>query len=233
MKETLNQIYDDLNKQLFVPMVFYLPRKIWNLIDEKRWDDKIFDNVFDKVVIIKPDGSDVLLENEPSYFHLLIKKERLDKTTFKLLNLQQDLEEKQFKFLLNKYCLQLDFLRRVSMWMVENIQEDIKDINNETLMTFELQKTCFDEHWKYVQENFVGAPKVEETISETILNKKDFKSFQDLINPSGILSSSIKTKSNNEEATIAPKKPKKEKKILVTEEEATTFLLRTVFNMKI
>lgn len=233
MKETLDQIYDDMAKRLYIPMIFYIPRRIWSQFDEKKWEDEIFDNVFDKVVIVKPDGSDVLLEDEPSYFHLLIKKERLDKSTFRLLSLQKELDEKQFKFLLNKYGTQLDFFRRISTWMVENIQKDIKDLNNETLMSFELQQTYFEEHWHYVQENFVEAPKIEKINTEAILNKKDFKSFQDLMNPSGILSSSIKTNSNNEEATIVPKKPKKEKKILVTEEEAKDFLLRTVFNMKL
>jgi len=232
MKETLNQIYDDLVKQLYVPMVFYFPRRIWNLIDEKKWKDKIYENVFDKVVLIKPDGTDALLNNEPSYYHLLIKKERLDKSTFKLLNLQNDLDEKQFKFLLNKYCLQLDFFRKVTMWMVENIKMDINDLNDEISMSFELQKTLLEEHWKYVQENFVDAPKIEETNAETTLSKKDFKSFQDLMKPSGILSNTINIETVKKDEAKTIKKTKKGKKILVTEEEATDFLLRTVFNIK-
>lgn len=233
MKETLNQIYDDLNKGLFVPMVFYIPRRVWNQFDKKKWDDKIYDNVFDKVVLIKPDGSDALLNNEPSNHHLFIKKSRLDKNTFKLLDLQNDLDKKQFKFLLNKYCLQLDFCRRVSIWMMENVKKDIEDLNQETLISFELQQTSFKEHWQYVQENFVDSPKIKETTSETLLSKKDIKSFQNLMNPSGILTSPIETKPDSKEEINKPKKQKKEKKILVTEEEATNFLLRTVFNMKL
>ncbi|GGG32268.1 hypothetical protein [Bizionia arctica] len=233
MKETLDQIYDEIAKRLYIPMIFYIPRRIWNQFDKEKWEDKIFDNVFDKVVIVKPDGSDILLEDAPSYFHLLIKKERLDKSTFKLLNLQPDLEEKQFNFLLNKYCLQLDFFRRVSKWMVENIQQDVKEINNEILMSFELQQTTFEEHWQYIQENFVDAPKIKEIKADSILSTKDFESFQDLMKPTGILSRTIDVEVKNEKVVLKPKRSKKEKKILVTEEEATDFLLKTVFNMKL
>jgi len=233
MKETLNEIYEEMTKGLFVPLIFYFPRRIWNQFDKRKWDDKMFEDAFDHVVLIKPDGSDALLNNELSNRYFFIKKERLDKNTFKLLDLQKDLDEKQFKFLLDKYCHQIDFCRRISMWMVQNVQTDITDLTKETFMSFELQQNSFNEHWKYVQENFVDAPKMEEAPTDGILNKKDFKAFQDLMKPAGILSGAISTTTDKEEEVKTPKKPKKEKKILVTEEEANTLLLRTVFNLDI
>jgi hypothetical protein len=233
MKETLNEKYNDMTKRLYMPMIFYFPRRIWSQFDKKKWNDKMFDNVFDKVVLIKPDGTDALLNNELSNHHFFIKRERLDKNTFKLLDLQKDLDSKQFKFILNKYCQQLDFIRRISKWMVGNIHKDINGLNKETFLSFEMQQNSFNEHWKYVKESFVDAPKIEDVTTDTFLSKKDFKSFQDLMNPSGILLSTNNKETQVEKGIIKPKRPRKEKKILVTEEEATNFLLKTVFNLEL
>ncbi|WP_417237663.1 hypothetical protein [Bizionia sp.] len=239
MKETLNKIYDDLTKQLYIPLVFYIPRRIWNQFDKAKWNDKEYDHLFDKVVLIKPDGSNALLNDEQSSQHVMIKKERLDLNTFKLLELQTDLDTKQFDFILNKYITQLDFIKRISIWLNENIQKDIESLKQDTLFSFQLQQKAIIDHWTYVQENFIGAALLDETTNEVILNKKDFRSFQDLMNPSGVFPRNfeIEPKGDVEEnnaiskVTEKPKTPKKEKKIHVTEEEATAYLLRTVFNM--
>lgn len=240
MKLTLNKIYDDMTKRLYVPMVFYIPRRIWNQFGKEKWDESMYDNLFDMVVLIKPDGSNALLNEEQSSQYLMVKKERLDLNTFKLLELQSDLVEKQFDFILTKYCMQLDFIKRVSIWMVENVQKDIESLKQETYLSFQLQQKAIIDHWKYVQENFVGITQLDKTTDDIVLNKKDFKSFQELMNPSGGFQGSVDTEPNSnierkvetEELPEIPKKLKKEKKILVTEEEATAFLLKTVFNMK-
>ncbi|MBP94226.1 MAG: hypothetical protein CMC55_08935 [Flavobacteriaceae bacterium] len=232
MKETFNQIYEDMTKRLYVPMVFYIPRRIWNQFDKEKWNDKEYNNLFDKVVLIKPDGSNALLNNEQSSHHIMIKKERLDLNTFKLLEIQGDLDTRQFDFILNKYITQLDFIKRISMWMFENVQKDIESLKQETYLSFQLQQKAIIEHWKYVKENFVGITQINKTTNEIVLNKKDFKSFKEFMNPSGIFPSATQTKSKAREEDLKPQKQKKVKKILVTEEEATDFLLRTVFNMK-
>ncbi|TYB77951.1 hypothetical protein ES676_01660 [Bizionia saleffrena] len=232
MKESFNQIYIDMTKRLYVPMVFYIPWRVWNQFKNEKWEDSSYNNLFDKVVIIKPDGSNALLNNEQSSHHIMIKKERLDLNTFKLLELQNDLDAKQFDFILNKYITQLDFIKRISMWMFENVQKDIEDLKQETSLSFQIQQKAIIEHWAYVQENFIGITQIDETTNEIILNKKDFKSFKELMNPSGVFPSVTQTKSKTKEEAEKPKKLKKEKKILVTEEEATIFLLNTVFNIK-
>ncbi len=216
-----------MNRLLFFPMLFYFPRRVWDLVGKEKWEDKVYDNLFDNIIILKSDGSNTLLNNEPSYHHLFIKKERLDKNTFRLLDIQTDLKEEQFKFILSKYCVQLDFCRRVSIWMVENIYQDMKDISKETFQSFELQQTFFEEHWKYIQKSFVDVPVVKKTGNEDVLIEKDLKSFKDLMSPTGLLSGAIK-----EQTSSSLSKPKKENKIRVTEKEATDFLLKTVFNMK-
>ncbi|TYB78203.1 hypothetical protein [Bizionia myxarmorum] len=232
MKETFNQIYEAMTKRLYVPMVFYMPRRIWNQFDKEKWNDKEYDNLFDKVVLIKPDGSNALLNNEQSSHYIMVKKECLDLNTFKLLELQSDLDAKQFEFILNKYITQLDFIKRISIWMFENVQKDIESLKQETYLSFQLQQKAIIEHWTYVQENFVGITQIDKKTNEIVLNKKDFKTFKDLMNPSGEFPSITQTKSNIKEEDEKPQQLKKEKKILVTEEEATDVLLRTVFNMK-
>ena len=224
MNETLNDVYIALTKQLYVPLVFYIPKRIWIQFNKDVWEDKLYDNLFDKVVLINSKGSNALLKNGKSIHHIVVKKERLDRNTFKLLELQNDLNKMQFQFLLNKYCTQLDFCRRMSSWFVENIREDIRGLKIENFQSFDLQQKSFEDHWDYVQDSFKDAPKIELSSNKEKLNKNDLKSFQDLIKPSGLFSGNIE----NEKI----KKTKKEKKILVTEEEATAFLLKTVFNME-
>ena len=231
MEESLNKIYDEMIERLYKPLIFYIPRRIWNQFDKDKWNAKMFDEVFDKVVLIKPDGQDIILNNEPSNFHIMFKVARLDKNTFKLLDIQKKTDSNQFDFLLNRYCVQLDFYRRVSKWMAENIQKDVKDNNEETLFSFEIQQSTFSKHWQYIQDTFVNGLKIEETKADSNLTNKDFKSLQDLMNQSSILPKAEAPESINENDTNIIKKPKKIKKVLLTEEEAERFLLRTVFHI--
>jgi hypothetical protein len=232
MNEKLYDIYNDITQRLYVPLVFYFPRKCWNLLGKDKWDDEIYDDVFDKVILIKKDGSETLVNNELSSSHLGLKHEFLDKNTFKLLEIHKSLDDQQFNFVLNKYLTQLDFCRRMSKWMLENVQNDIKGLNKEAILSFELQQKSFQDHWKYVQGSFVNVPTIDTKSNKKGLSESDLKSIQELIKPSGLLSNATKENPIREEVSNITDKPKKEKKVLVTEEEATDFLLRTVFNME-
>ncbi|MGY0393290.1 hypothetical protein ACW5R3_12120 [Bizionia sp. KMM 8389] len=234
MKETLNEVYDDMTKRLYMPMVFYIPRRIWNQFEGENWSDEMYNELFDRVVLIKSDGASSLLSKERASQYLIIKKERLDKLTFKLLELQKNLEDKQFKFILSKYVSQLDFCRKVSIWMLQNVKVDVEYLNTDMFLAFQLQQTAFQEHWIYVQENFSKSCESDDIRKTDFLGDSDLKSLQDLMNSTGVLSDTIKDKQNSKVVPVATKElkqSKKEKKELVTEEEATAFLLRTVFNM--
>ena len=226
MNESLDQFYNQLTQRLSQPLLFYFSRRLWNLVGKEQWEDEQFEHVFDTVILVKPDGSNMFLNNEPSTFHIIFQKEQFDKNMFQLLDAQKRLDEKQFKYLLDKYYVHLNFFVKTSSLMVDNIQNDIKDISQETLQSFRLQHSAYREHWSSVQQNFKETSLSKPLTLDKTLNEKELKSFQNLIFPTGILPN-IKNK-----ASLVPfKRTKRKKKILVTEEEATAFLLKTVFNI--
>ena len=224
MGESLNKIHEELISRLYKPLIFYIPRKFWLELDSEKWNDTKFDQVFDTVVLIKSDGSNQILNSDPSNYYILAKTVELNKCTFKLLDMKSRLNKSSFKFLIENYCQYIFFYRRISTWMLENVQNDIKSINKETLLSFEIQKKAFDKHWNYVNENFVSIAKMKQDRFNSKLTSKDFKTINALINnPS----------ETNFDKLSKSKKYKKEKKILITEQEAEDFLLKTVFNIKL
>ncbi|MCX7551842.1 hypothetical protein [Xanthomarina sp. F2636L] len=224
MEESLNKKQKELSSRLYKPLIFYIPRKFWVEMDGEKWNDKEFDALFDTVVLMKTDGSNKALQNGSSNYYLLSKTAELDRNIYALLEMRSKLDEDSFQFLAKKYCLDVAFYKRVSAWMLDHIQEDIPDANKETLLSFELQKTAFENHWEYLQKHFVPSAEIKRNIPEVNLTAEDFEIIQDLVgNP-------LQSKSENKNS---PKTTKKEKKILITEEAAEKFLLETVFNVKL
>lgn len=224
MEESLKNMHSKLVSSLYKPLIFYIPRKFWVEIDGEKWNDKEFDTLFDTVVLMKDDGSNQALKNGASNFYLLGKTAELDKNTYELLDLKTKLDTDSFHFLAEKYLLNVGFYKRISTWMLDHVHEDIPDINKENLLSFELQKTAFENHCDYIQKHFVPLENMELDVSNSNLTAKDFDSIRDLL---GSPLQPIKAIEN------PPKIKKKEKKILITEEEAEKFLLETVFNVKL
>ncbi|MFL0354760.1 hypothetical protein DI383_14200 [Flavobacteriaceae bacterium LYZ1037] len=219
----MNNKQKELSSRLYKPLIFYIPRKFWVEMDGEKWNDKEFDALFDTVVLMKTDGSNKALQNGASNYYLLSKTAELDKNTYALLEMRSKLDEDSFQFLAKKYCIEVAFYKRISTWMLDHIQEDIPEINNETLLSFELQKTTFENHWEYLQKHFVPSSEIKQTIPDSNSTAKDFEIIQDLVvNP-------LQSKNENKNS---PKTTKKEKKILITAAAAEKFLLETVFNVK-
>lgn len=224
MEESLSKKQKELTNSLYKPFIFYIPRKFWVEMDGDKWNDKVYDALFDTVVLMKSDGSNKAINNGASNYYLLQKTAELDKNTYALLEIRTKLDSDSFQFLAKKYCLEVGFYKRISTWMLNHVQEDVPDINKETLLSFELQKTAFENHWNYVQKHFVPSSQIKSYVSDTELTAKDFSTIQDLVgNP-------LESNSKIENST---KTNKKEKKILITGEEAEKFLLETVFKVKL
>ena len=220
----MNNKQRELTSSLYKPLIFYIPRKFWVEMDGEKWNDKEYDTLFDTVVLMKIDGSNNILNNGASSYYLLEKTAELDKNTYELLEMRTKLDSDSFHFLAKKYFMNVEFYKRISAWMLDHVQEDIPDVNKETLLSFELQKTAFENHWNYIHKHFVPSAKIKTNVSDADLTTKDFNIIQDLVgNP---LESKSKNKKN-------PNTTKKEKKILITGEEAEKFLLETVFNVKL
>lgn len=224
MEESINNIFSNLLSRLYKPLIFYIPRKFWVEIDGEKWNDKEYDSLFDTVVLMKTDGSNKALNNEASNYYILGKTSELDKNTYALIDLKDKLDKDSFHLLADKYNMNVTFYKRISAWMLSHVQEDVPALNKETLLSFELQKIAFENHWEHIQKHFVSSPEIKSHISDTNLTAKDFNFIQD------IMGNPLQSKKDIDKPT---KSKKKEKKILITGEEAETFLLETVFNVKL
>ncbi|WP_417200426.1 hypothetical protein [Bizionia sp.] len=230
METSLKDTYDELIKNLFKPLIFYIPRRFWIEIDDGKWMDKEFDQLFDSVVLVKPDGNNQLLHNGASNFHMLSKTSSLDKNTYGLLDLKARIEPESFRFLSERYSLSVAFYKKISNWMVMHIHEDVPDVNKETLMSFEIQKTSFDNHWDYIQKHFSVPEYAKNYFADDDLSANDVTTMRDIINgdsaPTENMFEKLKEKSSKNVK-------KKIKKILITETEVEQFLLETVFKVKL
>ncbi|WP_418510810.1 hypothetical protein [Corallibacter sp.] len=225
MEESLKNQHQKFIERLYKPFIFYIPRRLYTELDPKgNWDDEKFDDVFDTVVLIKEDGSNQALGDNPSNFYIFPKGLVLSKNTYDLFDLKEKLNAYSFRFLLDDYLKSLVFYVRISKWMHDNIRADIKDIREETLFSFEKQMEAIQEHWDYLQENFKKkSPQTSNPLGENI-KKEDLKAVNNLIK----ISNAVETKHS---INTKPKPKKTEKKILVTDEEAEKFLLKTVFKV--
>lgn len=233
MKESLNKIHDELIDRLYKPLIFYIPRKFWVEFDGEKWNDKEFDELFDTVVLIKRDGKNQALNNETSYFHILGKKEELDKNIYTLIDLKARLEISSFKFVIDKYCQHINFYIRVSTWLFEHVDNDIAEITQETINSFTFQKEAFEKHRNYLQKNFLTPKQKNDNGKIKSLTEEDLKSIRTLLNTSENVSTKKTITSREIENQEKTKIIKKEKKVLVTEKEAEKFLLKTVFNAQL
>ena len=224
---SLNDKYDELLSHFYKPLIFYIPRNFYNLFDGEKWNDKKFDAVFNTVLIIKPDGSDRILNNKPSNIHIIKKQARLDENIFRLINIHSDLDVNQFRFFIDKYVIQLEFYKKVSDWMLKNVESDVMDLSQETLISFRLQKDAFTKHWQDVHGNFLDGIQKKNVNENTALTKSDLKSIETLLN------NSITNKTPEIILTKKTTPLKKPKKKLVSESEVEKFILRTVFNVRL
>lgn len=230
METSLKDTYDELIKNLFKPLIFYIPRRFWIEIDDGKWMDKEFDHLFDLVVLVKPDGSNQLLHNGASNFHMLSKTSSLDKNTYRLLDLKARIEPESFRFLSERYSLSVAFYKKISTWMFEHLLEDVPDANKETRVSFEIQKTAFDNHWNYIQDHFSVPDYVKNHFSGQDLNANDVITMRDFMNGESVPTENMFEKLKEKTSKNVKKKIKK---ILIIETEAEQFLLETVFSVKL
>ncbi len=233
MEESLNKIYDELICRLYKPLIFYMPRKLWVEFDGKKWNDKQYDELFDTVVLIKGDGKNHALKNEPSYYHILGKTQALDKNTYTLIEVKAKLETSSFEFVIDKYCQYINFYIRVSVWLTEHVEKDIAELSQETLNSFVYQKEAFEKHRDYLQKSFLTPKQKQDEGTNKSLTEEDLKSIRTLLNVSDEVTTKEGIISSDFEPPETTKKAKKEKTVLMTEEEAEKYLLRTVFNVKL
>jgi hypothetical protein len=236
MGESLNKIHDELISRLYKPLIFYIPRKFWVELDGDKWKHKRFDEVFDTVVLMKSDGNNQVLNNDPSYFYILSKTTDLDKNIYTLLDMQAKLEANSFKFLIDKYNQHVNFYVRISTWLFENVQKDILEVTQEALKSFKHQRDAFIIHLEYIQNSFINNQIKPIKPFNTSLTDEDIKSIRGLINNASEVNKLVSEIPKSSESLIKfepIRKTQKEKKILVTDEEAEVFLLKTVFHLEI
>ncbi|MFC5194753.1 hypothetical protein ACFPH8_05380 [Bizionia hallyeonensis] len=230
MEKPLKDKHSALINSLYKPLIFYIPRKLWADLDDGKWLDKEFDPIFDTVVLMHEDGSNHVLNNDTSNYHMMSKGSALDKNIYELLDLKAQLTTEAFSFLSERYSLSVAFYKKVSSWMLEHVKLDIPAINGETLKSFEIQKLAFNSHWDYIQEHFSVPEHVKNHFAEVDLSSKEVIAMRDFMSDSEQKSGNIH---DNLQKAKNKSKKRKEKQVLITAEEAEKFLLETVFSVKL
>jgi hypothetical protein len=236
MVESLNHIQEELILRLYKPLIFYIPRKLFKEIEGFDWSNKKFDEVFDKLVLIKSDGSNQELGSNPSYFYILMKTAELEKNIYSLLEVKERYGKESFNFLISKYNQHVDFYIRITNWLLENVKEDISEVTQETLNSLTFQKDAFLAHRVYIQTKLIKVNQEKSSADNDKLTKGDLMSIKALLegNSSQFKESNdnpnVKSNRQDEEK---PQTVKNKKKLLITDKQAEDFLLQTVFKMKL
>ncbi|MBR9847517.1 MAG: hypothetical protein GYB35_16085 [Algicola sp.] len=224
MEKPLKDKHNELIHRLYKPLIFYFPRKLWADLDEM-WKDKKFDTVFNTVVLVQTNGDNYILDNGASSFELLGKASVLSENIYELLDLKAKLSSEAFCFLCERYSLSVAFYKHVSNWMLEHIEDYILDCSEETINSFKIQKEAFDEHWDYIEKQFLIPDHVVNYFDNAQLNKQDVLKTPDFITGDQLLTETIFEKLS--------KPIRSKKKVLITEEDAEKHLLKTIFNIPI
>lgn len=236
----LSEIYDAYIDILLEGYIFYVPKKVFSSFLLEQFEGKIDDDYFDNAhLIVKGDfGKGGLRELQRLQFEKVTKLEGI---YFDLVQLEQDLSQKQFEKLIHKYIDYVEFLASLAKWFAEHlgtyfeIEEDMEAYglfanqwNHFSMHFLELYR-AFGESYKYQITAFYS---VEEFIGKYLPDfvgrfEKFSRKFpfdyeeEDFIETTPIV-----------KPTPKKQKKKKQKRVLITDEQADLFLLETVFNVK-
>ena len=216
----LEKVFKELWQNLYKPFVFYIPKRLMPELDNK--------DALDMVILIDNQGFDSELKDQLCNHVILGKSMVLNENIFKLIDLNERLKEKQFQFFLEKYLEHVNFVVYISNWMYEHLQQDIKDLQEDTIQAFESQVNVFKRHVEDLRTHIIIPDQVlsSKTVNVSEFIERDLLDIKKALNINEDSSSQIPKK-------VIEELPIKPKKILplLTDEEAEIFLLETVFKI--
>ena len=157
--------------------------------------------------------------------NLLAKADLFESNLFKLFEVKKALAPDHFKVLLDKYYEQVNGHTFAVNWMLQNINNIFKSVDQNIFNLFILQAEQFNKHNTELAKHFSLTEK-DESAQNTILKQiKD--SYTSTENESEISQSTSSITPNSR----LQKAPLKKQKLVIDDHEVDAFLLTTVFNV--
>lgn len=215
--KTTNDIYEKLNNRITYPILLYMPTYLDKLLSEKK-DFEVLRNLFGFLLAVQSDEENFIANEDSNMLFMMDKAKILNRNLFDLMDAKANLSEEQFEFLLSKYKDQLDAFA----FIAETLKLDITSSKNKVLKKHKgyiiYQATTFYQHQLEVEKQFPTSQKSSYTI--------DLKSL--IFN-----SQQLSNKATGVEQQISNKPPTKKKRVIITNEEADSYLLQSVFHLKL
>ena len=230
---TMGEIFQKLSLNLMMASIMYLPKKLVELMftDSDDPDASIFLESSNKIFVIEKNGHNYFLKDESPYIEILSKRSLLDSNILLLLNLKGDHTDLAFEFILENYRDQLYLFENASLWLKDNLKNNIESFSNNTFKSFELQHELYLNHIQEINHRFNNPLKRLNELALNIRNRNNgLTELKTILSPHKMKNIVLGKKIDNT-AHFDKKSFMKELKN-TTKREAEQFLLQSVFNVK-
>lgn len=239
MSENASQkIYTDLGLSLWSDTMIYIPKEVFDKEKLSKIDFD-FNSILNKFLETGFKNSFTINEIGKDYTKFLTKGQGLDRLIFELLTHKTALETHKFNYILEKYHTQAEFYFYITGWLTKNLSKYMTDKVDDTIFSiFQIQFINSKYHFEELIKHFyptkdlipIGIFDVMEMIEEHFPNLLAKYSRADNVNSSEATENTV---AQNPESNTPKSSKKVKKKPLITKEEADTFLLKSVFNVKL
>jgi hypothetical protein len=212
----VHKIYEELRDRTTYPLLFYLPRKIFEVfIEEKALND--IDWVFDVLIMARKEMDIIFIADKDESQEVLKKQSILNGNLFDLAEYESELNPVQFSILINKYKDHLFAMHYISELILKDVNSGDDEKYKKYIAFFRLQEVAFMMHKSAIDNDF---PSFRRTQAEEHLLRE---SLMDNFNIAEIF----------KEKNVLPQQKVKRKKVqLITDAESQKYLLAAVFSLK-
>ena len=236
-KKSLEKLYNDLIKNLWNEVLFYIPNSDLAIafIKELKHIDK--DNIIDKVFVM-----DTMLgpiEYKSGKHNILSKNSMLGDSMYLLLNKKKKLDEQEFSFVFDNYFEQAELCFYITNWFHGDLETNTNlKLDLQLRGMFQLQYQGYKKHFEKLVKHFY--PKKEHLpIGNFNVLATLEKYFPELIKKYDTENNEVVTVTNNQHNSGNPKTEEtKKKEIIITNQQPTQleveeYLLKNIFGVQL
>ncbi len=221
------------NKTIFNMLdatIFYVPETLVDLYSPEEKEN--LNPFINKLILVDHGDFRIINADDKAVITIMRKFNLLSEGLFMLYNLNDELGEEGFKYIIEKYGELVELFHFGTKWLNNNFEKDIVGFSEDHKKAFEMQYQLYVNHKQEFEKRF-KLPQVEispnSTIAESLLNN-----FKDCVSPLGSNTSddnTIKPQGSVVENKRLEKKERIKQLNKETFEKAENYLLSTVFNV--
>ncbi len=210
--------------------IFYVPETLVDLYSPEEKEN--LNPFINKLILVDYGDFRIINADDKAVITIMRKFNLLSEGLFMLYNLNDELGEEGFKYIIEKYGELLELFHFSTKWLNSNFKKDIVGFTEDHKKAFEMQYQLYVNHKQEFEKRF-KLPKVEisqnSSIAESLLNNfKDFVPFLDSDTSNG--------NTKKPQRTVVENKRLEKKEYITklnkeTQEKAENYLLSTVFNV--